>query len=286
MIKNLPLDWKTCHLLNLMSQMKLPLPTSVTFLYDNFRKFRGMAFATFASSNEVRQVIQELMYHPVSGRNLNVQYRRKRQEGISSRTPFQSNHSSHTVRDNPQIHPPAKVSSSRRPIRERTPPSESYDLLMHHQTDPVEKEKLRRFLAQTGDYQEAINEFAKNRVRESDGAYPGSTGRRPILEMRPATPEELQQIAEMERRWGLGGEASSNGSLVVKNGETDTANATENGLMQSTNLALTGNKHETTFAGLGRELGEGKDGVGVETGRAEEVADKEQGLGTAVNKPR
>lgn len=252
MVKNIPLDWKSSHLLHLMSRMRLPLPTALNYLYDNFHNFRGMAFATFPSSDEARRVIQELRYHPVSGRYLNVQYKRKRRESIagqslSSRTPLQPNQYSHPFQDKSTVPPPATVCSARRPVRQQTPPSESYDLLMHHQANPIEKEKLRRFLAQTGSHQEAINEFAKNRVRETEErAHGKSLDIRPVLERRPATPGELQQIAKMKSHLRLAGETSSSGSLIIKRqGEEDIADVTEKGILESISLASLEKKHAT-----------------------------------------
>ena len=195
MIKNIPRHWKTGDLLLCMSQVNLPPPSAVQYLYDRFDDFRGMAFVTCNSSDEARQMIQKLNYHRVGGQTLNVQYRISCRETIASENlsptaPFQSVHfPGSEVRDSVKIDPQAKKSSTLRPTREQTPPSETFALLMRYQNEPAEKEKLRRFLAQTGDYQQAVNEFAKNRVRESQ-------------ETRPATRGEPQQIADMESRSG------------------------------------------------------------------------------------
>lgn len=232
-IKNIPLHWEPGRLLQLMSQMELPPPIALNYLYNNLDIFRGMAFASFASSDNTRQVVQELNHHRVSGRSLTVQHKRKRpgnlaRENPYRRTTFQPSLYSHTeardeARDNASIHPQTKVSSAPRLTRQQTPPSGSYNLLMSYQKNPVEKEKLKRFLAQTGDFQEAVNEFAKNRVQESDDeGYQEGMEKKPILEMRPATAEELEQIAATESRFGLGGQASSCGSFIVEHeGEQD-----------------------------------------------------------------
>ncbi|KAF6220768.1 hypothetical protein HO133_002448 [Letharia lupina] len=237
MIKNLPIHWNTGHLLHLMSQMKLPPPRALNYLYDEFDDFRGMAFATFATSEEARQVVLELNYHQVFGRKLNVQYKRKHpwviaREDFSWRKPLQPTHSSHTNdRYKSYLHPQEKGCPVPRPTRQQTPPSESYNLLMAYQTDPVEKEKLKRILVQTGDYQEAINKFAKNRALESQEVeHPWSMQNRPILEMRPATLGDLQQIAAMESRFGLGGEASLSGLLFTNHeGDRDATDTTKEG---------------------------------------------------------
>ena len=120
----------------------------------------------------------------------------------------QPKHHSHTdVPDKADQNPQAKTSGATRATREQTPPSESYDLLMSYQEDPVEKEKLWRFLAQTEDYQEAVNEFAKNRARETQAGLHGWSVEEDgtILEERPPTPGEEMQIAEMKSRFGIGG---------------------------------------------------------------------------------
>ena len=254
-IKYIPLDWKKSHVLHLMDQMQLPSPAALNYMYDDFKNFRGMAFATFASSGETSQVIQKMNRYWVSGRVLNVQYKRKRPEIIakensSPRTPFQLKHHLPTyIRDMTYMHPPEKASPVPRPTGEQTPPFESYNLLMQYQTNPVEKEKLKQFLAQTGDYQEAVNEFAKNRVRETEeGGCGTSMEIPPILEMRPATPEDLERIADMESRLGPGGEASPCGSLIFKRGEEeDVSDVAKDEKLDKVNPASLEKTHKTCF---------------------------------------
>ncbi|KAL9073127.1 MAG: hypothetical protein Q9161_003181 [Pseudevernia consocians] len=270
-IKNIPLNWNAGHVLHLMHRKKLPSPRALNFLYDDFRKFRGMAFAEFASSENARHVIQKLNRQWLSGgeRSLNVQYKRKRPEiiageNLSSSTPSHSKHHCQSdIRDFPYVHPQEKVSSVPRPTREKTPASESYELLMSYQTHPVEKEKLRKFLARTKDYQEAVNEFAKNRVREAkEGGTGTSTEIPPILEMGPAIPGEWQQVAGMESQFGLGGEKSSCGSLVSRqHGEQDVANLAKDGNLEK----------QRGYAEEGAELDQGMDEEGIEKGRAEVI---------------
>lgn len=271
MIKNIPRDWKTGHLLHLMSQMKLPSPTALNYLYDDFDVFRGMAFANFASPDKARRVIQVLNNHQLSVGTLKVQYKKKRPENIateivSRRTPYQRNERSHIDnRYKPYIRPQATVSPAPRPARHATQPFESYALLMGYQTEPLEKEKLREFFAQTGDYQEAVNEFAKNRARELQGDIGRSVTKWPILEMRAATPGELQEMAAMEIQFGLGCEVSSSGSPMIRHeGEDGVLNVTKNESPECINLAFLENKHETTPAEQGTELDEGKDEEGIE----------------------
>lgn len=278
-IKNIPLDWKAGRVLHLMDRMKLPSPGALTFMYDIFKNFRGMAFANFASSEEAQHVIQKLNYQWVagSGRPLNVQHKRKRPgtiawENQSPRTPLLSNyHCQSDVRDMAYEHPQEKVPPIPRSTREKTPASESYYLLMSYQTQPVEKEKLRKFLVRTGDYQDAVNEFAKNRVREAEEGGTGtSTEIPPILELRPVTPRERQQIAGMESQFGLGGEASLCGSLASRQqGEQNIPNIP--------NVAKDGKlEKQIGYAEEGAELDQEMDEEGDEKGRAEVIMRSEK----------
>lgn len=285
-IMNIPFDWTKGHVLHLMSQMKLPLPSVFNYLYDNFHRFRCMAFATFRSSEEARQVVQRLHGQCTYGTRLNVQYKRKRPETMASdtcspRVNFHPNQYSHSeAREKTYSYPQTKVPSTPTPAREQTPSKESYDLLMQYQTEPVEQAKLRKFLARTGDYQEAVNEFAKNRVRETEeGGYLTSMEIPPILEMRPATPGEVEQIAEMESWFGLGGEAPSRGSLSLPNaGGRDAINATNKGSLESINPASIQTEHEGTLTKQGRVLDKGKDKEHVEKGRVQDCDKIHQGI--------
>lgn len=206
MIKYIPLDWKPDHVLRFISQRKLPLPSDLKCLYDDYSVFRGMAFATFASTGESRRVIQDLHNYRVSGRTLHVQFRRKSLKAVAAeKEDVQPKHHSHTdVPDQADSIPQTKASGATRPTREQTPPCDSYHLLMSYQTNPVEKEKLRWFLAQTGEYQGAVNEFARSRARETGAGLHGWIAEDgTILEERPPTPGEEMQVAEMEGHFGL-----------------------------------------------------------------------------------
>lgn len=246
-------------------QRKLPSPSTLDYLYDDFRVFRGLAFATFTSSEEARRVVVGLNYSLVCGEHLRVQLRRKRpeltvREDIAQRSSFQPNLKSDTdAPANACLHSRAKASSATRPIRENTPPSDSYYLLMRYQTDPVEKEKLKRFLVRTGNYQEAVNEFAKNRARETQA---GQHGWRMedgvILERRPPTPGEQMQIDEMKSGLELGDGASSSGSLILKHqGEQDVTQETRNRPIKSIGLAPVNEKMEHSHAQPSRYPEEG-----------------------------
>lgn len=239
MIKYIPLDWKPDHVLRFISQRKLPSPSDLKCLYDDYRVFRGMAFATFASTGESQRVIQNLHNYRVSGRTLHVQFRRKCSKAVAAeKVDSQPKHHSHTdVPDKADPIPQAKASGATRPTREQTPPCDSYHLLMSYQTNSVEKEKLRRFLAQTGDYQEAVNEFARNRARETQAGLHGWIAEDgTILEERPPTPGEEMQVAEMEGRFGIDGGKISSGSVIVRcEGECDVTGVTERRLIMGAN---------------------------------------------------
>ncbi|CAF9940063.1 MAG: hypothetical protein ALECFALPRED_008418 [Alectoria fallacina] len=289
MIKNIPPNWKTGHLLHLVRQMNLPLPSDLHFLYDGFDGFRGMAFATFASSHETRRVIRVLNLYRVDGATLNVQYKRKRREvfapaSICPRKPDQPDDCSHAdVRYRPYPHPFTKVSFAPRSTRQQTPSSESYDLLMSYQTEPAEREKLRKYLQRTGDYQEAVNEFAKNRVRESqDEGVASSVDISPILEMRPATAEELQQIAEMESHFGLGREGCSGGSLVSQSEGRDGAEVMKERQPECISLSSLERKADTPFRELVVELNQRKDEEDAEEVRDGDGDEKPGGTETGA----
>ena len=221
MIKHIPSDWKPDNMLHLMDQRSLPSPTALKYLYDDHLVFRSMAFAEFASSGDAWRVVQDLNYYRVCGQRLRVQLKRKRkpltfQEMTAPvRTPQANLNPRSVTPDKAYLHPQAKASSAVRSRRETTPPSESYDLLMSYQKNPVEKEKLKGFLAQTGDYQEAVNEFAKNRARESQaGKHGWCAVDGTILKKRAPTPGEQMQIEQIENEMGFGGGRSSSGSLA------------------------------------------------------------------------
>ena len=212
MIKHIPSDWKPDDMLHLMDQRKLPSPISLKYLYDDRRVFRSMAFAEFPSSGDAWRVIQDLNFYRVCGQLLKVQPKRKRQRLTfrEDTAPVRLSQPNLNPRsdtpDKAYLHPQTKASPAARPTREPTPPSESYNLLMSYQTNPVEKEKLKRFLEQTGDYQEAVNEFAKNRAREAQAReHEWCTEDGTIMEKRPPTPGEQMQIEQMENEMGFGG---------------------------------------------------------------------------------
>lgn len=247
-------------MLEFIHQKKLPSPDHLVYLYDGYQNFRGLAFATFASWEEARRVVQGLNHIFVCGERLRVQFKRKRpeftaREDIAQRSSFQPNFKLDT--DAPAKayqHSRAETSSASRPTREKTPPCDSYNLLMRYQQDPVEKEKLRRFLDQTKDYQEAVNEFAKNRARETQARLNGwGMGDGVILERRSPTPGEQMQIDNVEGGLDIGDGASSNGSLKLKHqGEQDISQPTSNRPNKSVGLASINEKMKHTHSQLSR----------------------------------
>ena len=237
-IKQIPLFWERDRLLQLFIHKKLPAPAALNYLYNDFG-FRGIAFASFSSPDQTRQVVRELDHTWVTlGRCLKVQFKKRRTEVVAN--PFRKHAFNPILFSNVGAREEGTervCEHSSRRTRQQTPPSETYDLLMRYQKNPVEKDKLRKLLEQTGDYQEAVNEFAKNRQRETpiqsfvawmsvrqkhvnefaerrskdsneQATHEESNENpddKPILEMRTATDEDLEQIAAMESQFGLEG---------------------------------------------------------------------------------
>lgn len=241
-IKHIPQDWNPDRLLQFIDQKKLPSPIALSYLYDDRHVFRTMAFADFASSGDAWRVIQNLNNYPVCGQRLTVQAKRKRtpltiqEDTAPARLPQAKLNSRSDTPDKAFPEPRSKSPPTARSTREPTPPSESYNLLMSYQTDTVEKEKLKRFLAKTGDYQEAVNEFAKNRAIETQAGEHGLCSKDgTIWEKRPPTPGEEAQIEQMENEMGYGGGVSWSGShMGERRKEHDSAQGTEKEFRQST----------------------------------------------------
>ena len=237
-IKQIPLSWERDRLLQVFVEKKLPAPVALNCLYNEFG-FRGMAFARFSSPDHARQVVRELDHTWVAfNKYLKIEFKKKRTEMVAN--PSKKHAFDPVLFSNAGAKEEARDSvgeQSARRTRQQTPPSETYDLLMKYQRNPVEKEKLRKLLEQTGDYQEAVNEFAKNRQRETPiGSFVGwmnvrqkhvdefaerrskdsneqathedsenNLDDKAILETRPTTDEDLEQIAAMESQFGLEG---------------------------------------------------------------------------------
>lgn len=74
-IKNIPFAVKKEQLVELMTQMNLPLPYAFNYHFDN-GVFRGLAFANFTSADETRLVIDALNHYELQGRKLRVEYKK------------------------------------------------------------------------------------------------------------------------------------------------------------------------------------------------------------------
>jgi len=74
-IKNIPFAVKKEQLVQLMTDMGLPLPYAFNYHFDN-GVFRGLAFANFTSAQETAEVIAHLNHFELQGRKLRVEYKK------------------------------------------------------------------------------------------------------------------------------------------------------------------------------------------------------------------
>lgn len=74
-IKNIPFAVKKEQLVQLMTEMNLPLPYAFNYHFDN-GVFRGLAFANFTSVEETATVIEVLNHFELQGRKLRVEYKK------------------------------------------------------------------------------------------------------------------------------------------------------------------------------------------------------------------
>jgi RNA recognition motif-containing protein len=74
-IKNIPFAVKKEQLVQLMTEMNLPLPYAFNYHFDN-GVFRGLAFANFTSADETAAVIEHLNHFELQGRKLRVEYKK------------------------------------------------------------------------------------------------------------------------------------------------------------------------------------------------------------------
>jgi len=74
-IKNIPFAVKKEQLVDIMTQMGLPLPYAFNYHFDN-GVFRGLAFANFTSADETALVIEGLNHFELQGRKLRVEYKK------------------------------------------------------------------------------------------------------------------------------------------------------------------------------------------------------------------
>lgn len=74
-IKNIPFAVKKEQLVQVMTDMNLPLPYAFNYHFDN-GVFRGLAFANFTTPDETAAVIQGMNHLDLHGRKLRVEYKK------------------------------------------------------------------------------------------------------------------------------------------------------------------------------------------------------------------
>src|ERR1700733_12338790 len=74
-IKNIPFAVKKDQLIQMMTDMNLPLPYAFNYHFDN-GVFRGLAFANFTSPEETTIVIEAMNHMELQGRKLRVEYKK------------------------------------------------------------------------------------------------------------------------------------------------------------------------------------------------------------------
>lgn len=74
-IKNIPFAVKKETLVDVMTDMNLPLPYAFNYHFDN-GVFRGLAFANFTTPEETAAVITNLNHLELHGRKLRVEYKK------------------------------------------------------------------------------------------------------------------------------------------------------------------------------------------------------------------
>ncbi|TVY84918.1 RNA-binding post-transcriptional regulator cip2 [Lachnellula suecica] len=74
-IKNIPFAVKKEQLVQLMTEMSLPLPYAFNYHFDQ-GVFRGLAFANFTTADETEAVIQSMNHMDLQGRKLRVEYKK------------------------------------------------------------------------------------------------------------------------------------------------------------------------------------------------------------------
>lgn len=74
-IKNIPFAVKKEQLVQLMTDLRLPLPYAFNYHFDN-GVFRGLAFANFTTAEETAVVIETMNHYELQGRKLRVEYKK------------------------------------------------------------------------------------------------------------------------------------------------------------------------------------------------------------------
>ncbi|KAJ5688816.1 hypothetical protein N7462_003208 [Penicillium macrosclerotiorum] len=185
-IKNIPFAVKKEQLVQLMTELNLPLPYAFNYHFDN-GVFRGLAFANFTSAEETATVIEVLNHFELQGRKLRVEYkkmlplqererieREKRERRgqleeqhrpmASSQLQTQSSMSSLTshipaTSPSPVSQRGQKLGKSIRPF-----PTPEGDLVAHHPHEPVEVDLND---SQTLSYYSQLLLFKEDTARDS-----------------------------------------------------------------------------------------------------------------------
>ncbi|KUJ06297.1 uncharacterized protein LY89DRAFT_412547 [Mollisia scopiformis] len=74
-MKNIPFAVQKAELVNIMSDLQLPVPYAFNYHFDN-GVFRGLAFANFTTPEETKLVIDAMNHMELQGRKLRVEYKR------------------------------------------------------------------------------------------------------------------------------------------------------------------------------------------------------------------
>lgn len=75
-IKNIPFAVKKEQLLEVMTQLKIPLPYAFNYHFDDRGVFRGLSFANFSAPEEAAVVVNSLNGYEIAGRKLRVEYKK------------------------------------------------------------------------------------------------------------------------------------------------------------------------------------------------------------------
>lgn len=115
-IKNIPFAVKKEQLVQLMTDMRLPLPYAFNYHFDN-GIFRGLAFANFTTAEETAAVIEAMNHFELNGRKLRVEYKKMlplaERERIDREKRKQRGQlqEQHQPLNNPQLHSQPSLSS-------------------------------------------------------------------------------------------------------------------------------------------------------------------------------
>lgn len=118
-IKNIPFAVKKEQLMQIMTDMQLPLPYAFNYHFDN-GVFRGLAFANFTTPEETTKVITQMNHMDLQGRKLRVEYKRMlpaadrdriEREKRERRGQLQEQHQPGLISSSSQLHHQASMTS-------------------------------------------------------------------------------------------------------------------------------------------------------------------------------